>query len=241
MVNVDAVFVAHVKSGSEERAKRIERDLAKLGIKFEYMLDGDISDITPERDKKYFSPDFNQSPSTKSCALKHLLIFEEVVKRNLGRVLILEDDALLRSDFVELFNKSIDELGTMHIPEEPVLAYYEASCLKFIPRSKREKGRVIYNTIRLQCTACYTINYAYAKGFLEYVEQHKINRAVDVYMEELWKGGALPNMYQSHPDLCVQSSHNGGSKSLIQERSIMRGWGRTFSYFYQKHILYNLR
>lgn len=54
MLKVDKVFVLHVKEGNEDRAKQIEAMLEKLGIKFEYMLDGDIKDITEERKSKYF-------------------------------------------------------------------------------------------------------------------------------------------------------------------------------------------
>ncbi|MFR9588359.1 MAG: glycosyltransferase family 25 protein [Rikenellaceae bacterium] len=110
MVKVDKVFVAHVKKGSEHRAIAMEKQLAKLGIEFEYMLGGDIEDITAERLEKYFVPDVEnsivgRSKSHISCALKHILIFEEVVKQNLNRILVLEDDAILTSDFVEKFNK----------------------------------------------------------------------------------------------------------------------------------------
>ncbi len=166
MVNVDAVFVAHVKKGSEKRAEAMERQLSRLGIRFEYMLDGDISDLSEERLERYFVKDVDLNPAARSCAMKHLLIMEEVVKRKLNRVLVLEDDAILRSDFVELFNRSLDEVDTIHSQDEPYLIFYEASYLKFIPRSVRKKGKTLYNPKHLQCLACYVINNSYAHSTL---------------------------------------------------------------------------
>ena len=53
-VITEKVLVLHVKQGYEERAKHIEKMLGELHIPFEYILDGDIKDITTEVLQKYF-------------------------------------------------------------------------------------------------------------------------------------------------------------------------------------------
>lgn len=106
MLKVDAVFVLHVKQGSEERAVFMENQLSEMGIKFEYMLDGDIPDLSEYRKNKYFDMNRPLSPSEMSCAMKHILIYEQMISRGLERVLIFEDDAILKKNFVKFFNAS---------------------------------------------------------------------------------------------------------------------------------------
>ena len=42
------IFVLHVREGYEDRAAHIDAMMARLGLSFEYMLDGDKCDLTPE-------------------------------------------------------------------------------------------------------------------------------------------------------------------------------------------------
>ena len=42
------VYVAHVKKGYEDRERHINEIMGRLAVSFTYMLDGDITDITPE-------------------------------------------------------------------------------------------------------------------------------------------------------------------------------------------------
>lgn len=240
MINVDAVFVAHLKKGSEERAAQMNKQLNALGIDFEYMLDGDIEDLTPERKVKYFGLDNPMHISGMSCTMKHILIYEEMVKRSLQRVLILEDDAVLRKNFVELFNRSMKEMDN-HPMDQPFLAYYEASGLIFIPRSKRRRGTVLYKAERMQCTACYVVNLAFAKTCLQYTVEHLATHPIDNHIEQMRVENVVPVMYQSHPELCIQGSHIGMTNSLIADRTWWNFLRRRLSFAYKKYILYNLR
>lgn len=94
---LDHVFVIHVSEGYEERRHHIDKHLPERGIaNFEYMLRGDIKDLTPEVKAKYFRE--NDKLPELSCAYKHVLAYEKMVKRGIERALILEDDAFLANN-----------------------------------------------------------------------------------------------------------------------------------------------
>ena len=111
------VYVAHVKKGYEDRERHIDEMMGRLGVSFTYMLDGDIPDITPERSAAYFSPQASFPMPARSCALKHLLIYEEIVRRGLYGALILEDDICLDRKFPEIFTLSMKELPAYERPQ----------------------------------------------------------------------------------------------------------------------------
>ena len=54
-LNVDYTFVVHVSEGSEDREKSVSEQLNSRSIPFEFMLRGDLKDITPEIQQEYFS------------------------------------------------------------------------------------------------------------------------------------------------------------------------------------------
>ena len=80
-LNVDHTFVVHVSEGAEDREKSVSEQLNRRNIPFEFMLRGDLKDITPEIQKEYFSEYLlgDLIPGT-SCSLKHIYILEEIVK-----------------------------------------------------------------------------------------------------------------------------------------------------------------
>lgn len=76
-------FVLHVKQGYEERKIHIEKMMSDHNIPFQYILDGDIPDLTTERLDTYFSgARHSLSPGT-SCAMKHILTWQD--SRLVGR------------------------------------------------------------------------------------------------------------------------------------------------------------
>lgn len=210
------VFVLHVKRGYEERARHIGHMMERLGIGFEYMLDGDMEDITPERLERYFAgPRLEVSPAT-SVALKHFLVFEEVISRNLPYALVFEDDIFLTDNFMEVFEKSLEQVHELSPdPGRPFLISYEATCLKLVPRSQRIKGRVIYPGNLLQCMGAYCINNAFAHAAIEKIVENKCDTASDIYVDLLRTHWNLYDLYWSHPVVAEQGSHTGRMVSSI--------------------------
>lgn len=209
------VFVAHVKQGYEDRAAHIESHLQERRIPFSYMLDGDICDIGEERMARYFNPDWQATPTAEvSCALKHLLIYEEMVKHRLAGALILEDDIYLDKRFTDIYLQSIDELHAEPI-DRPALISYEDTRLKFVPRSQRIKGRVIYPGTTYRMTGAYHINLAGAEAILNYAYSQGVDRPIDRLHDHLRASGVL-SYWWSQPTVATQGSHAGGFTSSIQ-------------------------
>ena len=60
-------YVIHAKS-LPERKDHIQRELDRAGIPFEWVLDFDADEITPESDAAWFAPGAELTLRQKSCA-----------------------------------------------------------------------------------------------------------------------------------------------------------------------------
>lgn len=225
-----AIFVAHVKHGYDDRERHIRAMLGKFKVPFEFMLDGDIDDITDERRARYFSQQLSIPFPAQSCALKHLLIYEEMVRRRLPGALILEDDICLHRRFPEIFSRSMSELeeythtgvdGSL----KPVIISYEDTRLRFVERSRRQKGRVLYPGDRDRMTGCYYINLAAAEALLHQLANGDgLTMPIDHYHAWMLHQGELQYLW-CQPTVATQGSHNGlfrsgiyTTKSIYEER-----------------------
>ena len=98
----EKVLVLHVKQGYQERAEHIEKMLARLCIPFEYILDGDVSDLSQEILDKYFKPGkeklYGYTPRT-SCSYKHFLAYEYIIRNNLEGALIFNTSVNFYGNF----------------------------------------------------------------------------------------------------------------------------------------------
>lgn len=103
------VLVVHVR-GQKEREAFIQKQLEKLCWPCHYILDGNVSDLTPEIIDRYFidtgRPDtmYGRFPRT-SCAYKHLLATQYILDNQLPGALIVEDDLRIYPSFKNLFLK----------------------------------------------------------------------------------------------------------------------------------------
>lgn len=115
LFGIDKVYVLTVRTFSE-RISHISAELGKHNIPFEFIFDFDVSEIT-EQDLSIFSPS-NMEMAHKSLVLKNIAVWKKMVAENIQRALILEDDAMLDSDFrVELKKiiESSNELSSGHL------------------------------------------------------------------------------------------------------------------------------
>lgn len=241
------VYVAHVKKGYEDRERHINEMMGRLGVSFSYMLDGDISDFTPETEARYFSPDISIPMPARSCALKHLLIYEDIIRRDLPGALVLEDDICLSSRCPEIFTKSMQELPQYEHPEErdrtmrPVMISYEDTRLRFVERSRREKGRVLYQGDRDRMTGCYYVNRAAAETMLDQIKTGGgLTMPIDLFHCRMLRQGKLQYLW-CQPTVATQGSHNGLFRSGIYTAKTAweeRKW--KFKLLYRK-FLYLLR
>lgn len=237
------VLIIHVR-GNEERKRYVQKQVDRLGMPCEYILDGNVEDLTPEIIDRYFKDNGREDtmrgafPRT-SCAYKHLLACRYIVEHNLDGALILEDDIRLYDNFRKVFSQSMAEYHDHHA-DEPFMANYEESGLMFIPRSQRVKGQVLYQVQRDRFTGCFFINRKAAEIILEYTERDKMELAIDRQHSKLVQEGLL-TYYWSHPCIACQCSCDGSMPTMIPTRP--RPYKR-LKWFYKrfyKHLLYWFR
>lgn len=216
----EPVLVAHVKHGYEARRKSIESQLGSLGIPFEFMLDGDMSDIDDELSSRWFADCFPAGPA-QSCTCKHLLMYDRIVEAGWRGALILEDDILLAKNFVPVFNASLDELLRQHNATlDTAWISYENSTLRMPSRSALRKGQLLYRAELTRCTGAYYIGAGAAAALLRAAATLKVNKAIDIWVNDMAR--RLPGKLQihwCHPTIAEQGSMNGQFDSMNASRN----------------------
>lgn len=242
MHTMTRVFVLHVGQGYEERAAHMEKMLAAHGMPFEYMLEGDIPDLDAELQTRLFGrADERHADAMHSCAAKHLLVYEKIVRENIPYALIFEDDIFVTRKFDKTFESALQEMQLRHGSEEPFLVGFEATCMGFVPRSQRKKGQVAYPGRFLQCLGCYLVNQAFARKILEAMQADACHVPVDLWIDDLRSKGAFA-LYWSYPVVAVQGSHMGKFASSIGNpvKFPLKNLRRSLTFLY-KEILYFFR
>lgn len=219
-VFTEPVLVAHVKHGYEDRRQSIESQLAALGIPFEFMLDGDIPDITNEVSSRWFAANY-PAGAGQSCTCKHLLMYERIVNAGWQGALILEDDILLDHDFVPVFNATLDELRVGNTAGlDTAWISYENSTLRMPARGELRKGRLLYPAMLTRCTGAYYIGARAAEALLEAAATLKVDKVIDIWVNDMAR--AIPDslkIYWCHPTVAEQGSMNGRFDSMDPRRT----------------------
>lgn len=216
----EKVLVLHVKKGYEDRAENIERMLKDKGISFEYILDGDIPDLTPEILNRYFKGERVSASAGTSCTMKHFYAYEYIIKHNLPGALILEDDMILYDNFIPIFNQCMEERQKRSMSN--ILISFEDSSFHFVPRSQRVKGLHLYKGPRDRFTGCYYISNECAKQIMDYVEKNKCDLVSDRLHNFLIAPPNSLQYYWCHPTIATQGTHNGLFPSSISQKSAQK-------------------
>ena len=230
-------FIIHVSSAVERR-KAIEKELADKDFDLVFVLDGDIASLTPSRLSTFFSSEMQKPVASTSCAFKHILVYQEMLRDNIPLALVLEDDIRFYSN-VKLLSNIRDEITNRALHK--CIISLEDSRLKYIPKSMRTKGTLLYKEKSGRMTGAYLIDYAAAKSILEYIEIEKVNRPIDWFHNQCITNNVI-DMYWAQPPIAVQGSCSGSMTSLIGkgQTGIFKVLSFKFERIY-KRLLYFLR
>lgn len=235
MLDIDKVFVLHVRKGYEDRETFIVDQFGKLGIGFEFILDGDIDDLNDTLIKTYFTEAMHDRLAAMSCTMKHILAHERVVSDNLKNALVFEDDVVLAPNFETVFNQAMDEVKT--IPE-PACVYYSNACNMYVPASDIRKGRVLYRADRSRAADSYSISRSVAEKRLAFIRENRCAYVSDILFNHMDPViGVAP--YWCHPTIVEQGSMNGMFGSSLNENrknSFFRKLDWSLQKIYKKHI-----
>ncbi|WP_100753522.1 glycosyltransferase family 25 protein [Vibrio salilacus] len=229
-------FIIHVSKGYEERRQHIDNHLPSVGLhQYEFMLRGDINDLTEEIRNKFFAGSL--SLPAKSCFYKHYLVMKEVVQRQIPSVLVLEDDVILPSSFTRDLQPILAELEN---ERNYVVNIEEASSQ--VPITVRKKGKHLYLCNKNKLTGGLIYDLEFAKKAVKFIES-----TPQIYTADHWynehRHDLKFNLFWSHPTLVKQGSKNGLFSSGISNKQrgytpAIRAWFRDR---YKKYILCNLR
>ncbi len=220
-IEVEHVFIIHVSKNNEERKAFIKNQMANANIDFEFMLAGDMDEITHHFFDKTFTGEVAENGITPavSCATKHLLVCKEIIKRNLPLALVFEDDIILKENFNSVFNKTIQEIKERaEIDQETVVVSYENTGFEYVAKKDQQKGVYLYPNNRLRCAGAYLITNKIAQLIIDRVEKEKCHLTIDWFIQDTLNKHDIP-VYWCHPAIAEQGSHNGKLESLIDNRN----------------------
>lgn len=238
------VFIIHARKFTQRKA-HMDSMMKAHPHPFDYILEGDADTLTPEGLSKYFSDQevepgirMNQPGNVASCTLKHFLAYERILAEGLPGALILEDDAILFPTFDTIFQQSMKEYEATYA-DQPVIISYEDTRLRFVPRSKREKGRLLYPGDRDRYAGAYFINQQAAQTVLHEAKTRKCHLPIDLYHRHLLMQGKLLYLW-CQPPIATQGSHTGFFPSTLEKKSLRRRLTWKYKLAYKK-LLYWLR
>ncbi len=230
-------YIIHVKD-AYDREEHMQKQLEGKNLDATYVTDGDKSDLTSAIINKYFSGEMAKISNATSCAYKHILAYESICENDEAIALILEDDIKFYPNF-EYLHKFVKEIKERKITN--VMVSLEDSIARYIPRSKRVKGTLLYPEKKGRLAGAYLVDREFAKNMLAYIEKNKVHIPID-WMHNMCSEKKVINMYWSQPAIATQGSLDGSIKSLIDSKEY--GGVRAISFRLQrayKKFLYFMR
>lgn len=227
----------------KERGEHMDRMLRGIGMEYEFIREADLDDLSKELLCKYFTQGEKMAASPLprySCATKHFLAYKKIVDEGMDGALILEDDIVLHDDFLDYFDKSINEFYERYA-ERPAMISYEDSSLQFVPRSQRKKGQLLYYGKKDRMAGAYYMSRRCAEAILSDLSAHKCHTTdADTYHYHLLKQGVIDYLW-CQPALATQGSFTGAFRSSLsskKDRMIEFRWWFKKNY---KRLLYWFR
>lgn len=222
------VYVIHVR-GNAAREAYIRGELGKHGLDFEFMLDANLGDIDQRTLDAYFVGEMHQYSPAMSCTLKHLRVYERMVREGVPFGLIFEDDIALSDNFNAVFAQSLQEIVGRGL--ENVVVSYESTGFKYVNRSERKAGMLLYRQRHGRCAGAYLVDLAAARTMVEYVAAERCHVPID-WLHNAYADRALLSIYWCEPAIAEQLSHNGAFQSLIDSKGV--GLWRRVSFALQR-------
>lgn len=203
----------------KERGQHIDRMLHGIGLDYEFVNEGESEEIIREYFEKWLrdgEEKMLQRVPRSLCTISHFLVYEKIMSENIDGALILEDDAVLYDNFLPLFRQSMAEYHNAYSLQRVIISY-EDSSLQFVPRSQREKGRMLYPGKKDRTAGVYYINNVAAAAILERLQFDRCDVAIDLYHNKLIKDGFITYLW-CQPALATQGSFTGEFRSSLSKK-----------------------
>jgi glycosyl transferase family 25 len=231
-------YIIHVKTDLV-REKNIEAQLEGKDLDIQFVLDGDMNDLTQDMIDSYFKGNMAKIIPQTSCGYKHLLAYQMIVDEDEDMALILEDDIQFYSNFKVEFPKIIQEIKDDDLTN--FIISLEDSHLKYIERSKRVKNKRVYKKAHGRMAGAYLIDREACKNILHKIREQRTDLPID-WFHNLCSDNGVIDIYWAQPTIATQGSIFGSMSSIIDQKST--GVWRMLSFQLQrvyKKLLFNLR
>ena len=142
--NIPPIIVINLDR-SIDRRKSIESQMKKHSLDFEFFKAVDKNALSESQmaayDREEALKDFGSELTTGeiACALSHIGVWDKMVRENIPKAIIFEDDIVINDDTVEIFK--LQQL----IPRAAELIYYYHGKVKSLPW----KRKTIYKNYKL--------------------------------------------------------------------------------------------
>ena len=177
---IDKTYVINLDS-RKDRLKLIDKDLKKIKLEYERFpaCNGKKIDIYSDDINKYFDKNNKLSPGQIGCSLSHIKIWEKAIKNNNKYTLVLEDDAIIPSNFWKKINNLLSELPTNY----NIILLGCCSCEGEIINNKDYILKGSKNSNANWCTTAYIINNNFCKKLINIIKNNKLkNNSIDSYL-----------------------------------------------------------
>ena len=232
-------FIIHV-STAIDREQHMLQQISGRNLSYQFILDGDKNQLTEEVLDKYFTEEMNKVSNGTSCAYKHILAYEYMIKNQTDFALILEDDIELdHVIFDEVLLKIMYELKTKNISN--FLVSLEDSNLKYVKASERKPNQLLYPKEKGRMAGAYLVDLKAANNLLREIKNNKCALPIDWFHNHCSENNVI-KIWWAHPTIACQGSLSGTMKSLIDDKPA--NYFRIISFKIQrlyKKIIYSMR
>lgn len=209
--HLDGVYVINVKA-FQQRREFMETQLLSHNMTAEFIHDADADELTAEIIDQYFIGD-NLSRNQMSCALKHIIALQRIVERNQRQALVLEDDAILSSDFEEGLHYTLAESPGFNGPK---VIFIGCGGNFYTPKSQRKPGQHLYIGVRGRFTDSYIIDFDTAQKRLNWIDSNKVSMPIDNLFEKIDRELGISMLWLEEP-VVEQGSKVGMFVSEIEK------------------------
>ncbi len=232
------VYVIHLSEGYEDRRLHIEAHLPRRGVpQFDFITEGDPQHIEELNLSGQFEGEIVEQIEAMSCAYKHIVAYRNIVKNQAPFALILEDDVVLKRNFVSRLNTCLSEIDGRN----PVFVSLEATNRR-VPWRLRDTSKQLYRCNSMIATAGYVINYATAKILCSYFSDFPATLPIDYMIPIIAQRWGI-DTYWAEPPLLKQGSKNGMFHSTLSHRKRSKILGNVrwhITKMYQDVVVSNL-
>jgi glycosyl transferase family 25 len=209
-LGLDAILVVSARSFVERR-RHVTAQLARFGLRGDFVDEFDADEITAEEDRRYFAGG-GLILGQKSCALKHVAALRRIAENGWQRCLVLEDDVVLADGFVDGVRAALAETrGLAH----PFVIYIGAGGNFYTPASRRQPGRRIYEAAKGRFSDSYILGAEEAHLRLARIEAGPMHKPIDVTFEAIDREAGIRFLWLEEP-VVEQGSKLGMFRSSLE-------------------------